>query len=168
MNSKALKWIDRLKLESHPEGGYFKEIYRSTQEIPKDALSPKREDPRQSATSIYFLLAEHQVSQWHRLKSDEIWYYHAGSPILIHTITPSGNYSISRLGTDFEKGELPQVILDAETIFGAELEDKSSFGLVSCMVSPGFDFRDFEMLTYDTLQELFPLIKEEIPKLGQK
>lgn len=163
MKFTAQEIIKNLKLEPHPEGGYYREIYRSTQVIPGDSWIPRRSSPRVSATSIYFLLNKSQVSKWHRLKSDELWFYHSGNPILIHTFNHQGEYHAVHLGMDLLQGQRPQVLIPAGTIFGAELMDKQSYSLIGCLVSPGFEFSDFELVSPNQIEkinsELSPLIR---------
>jgi predicted cupin superfamily sugar epimerase len=149
-------FITKLGLEEHPEGGYFKELYRNSHLIGDSEWPLAFEGKRSLSTTIYYLLKSGQVSKFHRLKFDEIWFYHYGSPLVIHMIDEQGNLNHVRLGLNMESGESPQVLVPANRIFGAEVIEKDSFSLVSCMVSPGFDYRDFEILTGNDLTAQFP------------
>jgi predicted cupin superfamily sugar epimerase len=142
--------ITSLELQPHIEGGYFKETYRSeAQYITKDGQS------RSLATLIYFLLPYGNYSKFHKIESDEIWIYQAGSPLLIHMINQEGKLHTVTLGLDVAKGQQPQVCIPAQTIFGAEVLDAHSFSLTSCMVAPGFDFTDFQLYDKAELMERF-------------
>ncbi len=162
----AEKLINILKLQPHPEGGFYKETYRSTFHISEDAYKFSFEDKRSLSTVIYFLLKSGQVSKFHKLKFDEIWFYHSGCPLLIHMIDETGNYSVVRLGMNPDNGEMPQFLVPANVIFGSEPAEVNSFSLVSCMVSPGFDFRDFHLYNEKELTELFPQHKSVINRLN--
>ena len=106
-------WIKSLELIEHPEGGYFRETYRSPEAICKDSLPARYEGDRSFSTSIYFLLIGEQFSAFHQLKSDELWHFYVGSPLTIHIIDEDGNYSTTKLGRDLEKGEVFQTAIEA-------------------------------------------------------
>jgi predicted cupin superfamily sugar epimerase len=146
-------FIDKLKMQSHPEGGYFSEIYRSS--LITNSKFHEGEQ-RSLATSIYFMLKSGQVSKFHQLKSDEIWYYHYGSSIQIYMIGTDNKLTIETLGPNINAKEKLQIVLPAGTIFGASVKDLNNFGLVGCMVNPGFDFRDFKLITKEQLQKIIP------------
>lgn len=134
-------YIKNLNLIAHPEGGFYSETYRNSQAL----VFPGFTEARNIATSIYFLLKEGQTSALHRIKSDEIWYYHDGDAIEIIEIDESGEETITTLGKNISSGEKLQHVVMAGRWFGARLPKNSSFCLVGCQVSPGFDFRDFEL-----------------------
>ncbi|MHB9941408.1 cupin [Clostridium sporogenes] len=157
-------FIEKLDMTAHPEGGYYKESFISAENITDSDLTTTFEDKRILWTSIYFLLRNGEVSNFHRLKSDEMWYYHSGSPLTIYMITPEGESITEQLGLDIEKGEKPQVLVPKNYIFGSAMNNKG-YALVGCMVSPGFEFRDFELFERDTLLNLYPKYKETIEKL---
>jgi predicted cupin superfamily sugar epimerase len=152
----AEDWIEYLHLEPHPEGGYYREIYRATTVIPGDLLTPPIQDTRCSATSVYFLLRSSQISRFHRLKSDELWYFHAGSSLRLHLLTSIGEHFMHIIGINLQVGEIPQLVIPAGSIFAAEVSSPESFSLIGCMVSPGFDFNDFEMPFRVDLLNKFP------------
>ncbi|CBZ02611.1 cupin domain-containing protein [Clostridium botulinum] len=157
-------FIEKLDMIAHPEGGYYKESFISAENITDSDLTTTFDDKRILWTSIYFLLRNGEVSNFHRLKSDEMWYYHSGSPLTIYMITPEGELITEQLGLDIEKGEKPQVLVPKNYIFGSAMNNKG-YALVGCMVSPGFEFRDFELFERDTLLNLYPKYKETIEKL---
>jgi hypothetical protein len=159
-------FIEKLGMENHVEGGYYKEIYRNSTLVSDDIYSCKFEGHRALSTTIYFLLKSGQFSKFHKLKFDEIWFYHYGCAMNIHIIDENGENKIKKLGLDIEKGELPQILVPANQIFGAEPTGLNSFSLVSCMVSPGFDFRDFVLFEENELISMYPNHAEIIKKLN--
>ena len=161
---KSSEIIKTLGLIAHPEGGYFKEIYRNKEEISDRELVQKYSGKRQLATSIYFLLESGQVSKLHQLKSDELWYFHHGSPLIVHQFN-EGEYTSIVLGPNIDKDESCQVIIPAGTIFGAEVKDHNSFTLIGCLVSPGFHFDDFRLVSYQEVMQQFPSCEAIISKL---
>ncbi|MFT7030750.1 MAG: putative cupin superfamily sugar epimerase [Marinoscillum sp.] len=143
-------WVEKLQLEVHPEGGYFRETFRS------ESLTQLLDGgTRNLKTSIYFLLNKEQKSHFHWLDSDELWHFHAGGSLLVYIIE-DGKLRTERLGLDLEEGDLPQILLPKRSIFAAELVDKSSYCLMGCTVSPGFDFEDFHLSTQKELLDLYP------------
>jgi predicted cupin superfamily sugar epimerase len=98
----AQHWIDRLNLQPHPEGGYFRETYRAPLTLPHSAL-PGHGGGRAASTAIYFLLESDQFSAFHRIRSDELWHFYAGSTLIVHVITPEGEYRPLLLGNDADR-----------------------------------------------------------------
>lgn len=129
-------------------------------------LTVDYEGKRKLYTSIYFLLTSKDVSHFHRLKSDELWYYHAGSPLTVHIIHDNGEYEEKKLGLNLDRGEVPQAFVPKNSIFGSSVMEEDTFSLVGCMVSPGFEFQDFEMFTQAELLSQYPQHKEIIMKLA--
>lgn len=160
-------FIKNLGLEPHPEGGYFTSSYSSDITICLNCNSPQCSENRLLWTSIYFLLKDHQVSLFHRLKSDELWYYQAGSSSTIYILTPCGKLITKKLGLDICKGELPQILVPRNSIFGT-IVNNPGFSLSGCMVSPGFDYRDFEIMDRQYLLNNYPKYKNIILKLTKK
>lgn len=156
MSNKSSFYIKALNLKPHPEGGYFREVYRSDENIPKSFLPKRYSGKRNFSTSIYFLLEGEQTSKFHRLKSDEQWHFYDGSPVRIYIIEAVGNLKSITLGNDLSKDEVFQIVIPRNNWFAAELVDKNSFCLVGCVVSPGFDFSDFEMAEREELISQFP------------
>ena len=143
---------------------YYKEVYASEENISSKELKVDFEGPRKLWTSIYFLLRDGEVSNFHRLKSDEMWYYHSGSPLTVYMINPQGELITEQLGLNIENGEKPQVLVPKGYIFGSAMNNKG-YALVGCMVSPGFEFRDFELLKRNDLTEEYPHYQQLIHKL---
>lgn len=166
MTSK--KWIQTLNLAPHPEGGFYRETYHADTYVDDEVTLGTHGGPRRTATSIYFLLERQDKSRFHRLKSDEIWYFHTGSALTVHVISIAGEYSTHLLGLNSDCGESPQLLIPKGSIFGATIEDAKeddAFALVSCMVSPGFDFADFELFETEPLVRQYPRFKEIIMRL---
>jgi len=161
----AAEWVEHLELQPHPEGGYFKEVYRSAETIPMAGLPDRFAGPRNYATSIYFLLESHQFSTLHRIQSDEAWHFYAGSAITVHEIHSSGAARQLVIGPDVDNGESFQGVVPAGVWFGAQVLAPNSFALVGCTVAPGFDFVDFEMATQSNLLKEFPEHSELIKQL---
>ncbi len=159
------KIINKLKLEPHPEGGYFTETYRSHGEINEENLEQGYDGKRNYSTCIYFLLTSDNFSALHRIKQDEIWHFYDGSPIRLHIITELGAHSEHVIGSDLNKGETPQFVIPGDCWFAAEVINKNTYSLVGCTVSPGFNFKDFELKTRKDLVSLFPDKEEIISKL---
>ena len=158
--SSAADWIARLRLTPHPEGGYFRETYRAADAIPAAALPPRYGAPRCVATAIHFLLTARQVSRLHRLKSDELWFFHAGQPLTVHVLAPTGKLTETTLGRD-----TLQVVAPAGCWFGASVAARRGFSLVSCVVAPGFEFADFELAGRAALLRQFPQHRRLITRL---
>ena len=165
MPPQAKKYIEKLQLKPHPEGGYYKEIYRAGDIILPEHLPKRYRSSRNFSTSIYFLLEGNQVSNFHKLKSDEQWHFYDGSSIVIYVIDESGYLNKILLGRNTEKGESLQTVIKHNSWFAAELSDKTSFALIGCTVAPGFDFNDFELGKRDDLINTFPQLRELIYKL---
>lgn len=154
MSAKEI--IEKLKMAKHPEGGYYKETYRC-----EETMMTVKNTKRSVSTAIYFLLQKDDKSMFHRIQSDELWFFHQGSAIEIVLIENRILKTIL-LGNKLENGEMPQATISANTWFAAKVKDEKSHALVSCTVAPGFDFADFELATRDNLLEEFPHLKETI------
>jgi len=149
-NENASYWIEHLNLKPHPEGGWYKEVFRSLQPV----LRPGSDEINQACTSIYYLLENADYSGFHRIVSDELWYFHKGSPLYIHVIDEDGVYTQYEL-SDRETGNL-SVAVKGGLWFAAEIPSKQGFTLVSCAVAPGFEFSEFEMAEKDKMIQLYP------------
>ncbi|MFP7656427.1 cupin domain-containing protein [Chryseobacterium proteolyticum] len=154
MDSKKL--VETLKLEPHPEGGYYKETYRSEQ-----TLTLKEGSVRNVSTAIYYMLENENKSAFHRIKSDELWFFHQGEPLEIVFIK-DGEFHTILLGNSLENGEVPQVRIEAGLWFAAKISSGTGYSLVSCTVAPGFDFLDFELAERSVLLQQYPDLKEVI------
>lgn len=127
----------------HPEGGFYKETYRS-----------------EFSTGIFYLLERSQKSSLHRIKSDEMWHFYDGDAICVVEITAEGNVKETRLDK-----KNPQYVVPANVWFGAYLPADSEFAFTGCTVAPAFHFKDFELADKAKLVKEFPLAKEIIEKL---
>lgn len=165
MIKDVLYYIQHLDLKPHPEGGYYKETYRSAEGISAEALPTRFGGERSFSTAIFYLLQRGDYSAFHRIKSDECWHFYAGETLLIHVIENNGNYSCIKLGANPDNGEVFQSVVPATAWFAAEPANHAHFSLVGCTVSPGFDFLDFEMADQRTLSALFPAHNDIIKHL---
>jgi predicted cupin superfamily sugar epimerase len=138
---KAQDIIKHLGLIEHPEGGYYKETYRSEMEGDFEGFNGKRN----LGTAIYFLMLGGQSTLPHRIKSDELWFYQYGSSCEIVEIDDEGNERIIRLGADLANGEVLQHVVKAGLWFYSRVKAENDFCLAACHVNPGFDFQDFEI-----------------------
>lgn len=161
----AAYWIEALDLARHPEGGWFRETYRSPETLPADALPARFGGGRSMSTAICFLLEGNDFSALHRIKSDELWHFYAGSPLAVHVIGGEGAYRMITLGSDPDRGEVFQAAVEAGSWFGASLSNAQSYALVGCTVAPGFDFADFEMGERERLCAEYPGHREIIERL---
>lgn len=159
-NTNAELYIKELALIPHPEGGFYREIYRSPDVFTPEYLNTERS----YMTSIYFLLRSGEFSSFHRLRSDELWYYHLGSPVSIYILDEESNLHQHTLGKNLSKGEELQVVFRKGTWFATTPAEENSFSLFGCAVSPGFHFDDFELGNRLTLHEKFPQFHELIEK----
>ena len=168
MRNDAKYWIQKLRLEPHPEGGYFRQTYRSDVVIAREALPSGFTGARAASTAIYFLLEGENFSAFHRLRSDEVWHFYTGSPVVVHLIQRDGAYSSILLGCDLEAGQVPQAVVRAGCWFASHVADWKSFAVVGCTVAPGFDFQDFEMGKRAELMARFPRQRELIERLTRE
>jgi uncharacterized protein len=137
MHSRAAQLVQLLRLEPHPEGGYFRQLFRSSESVtPADGRGT-----RAALTTIYFLLPGGDVSRWHRVASDELWHFYEGAPLEIWTATPDlRELSVARLGP---------VVADAAPVtvvragWWQAARPTGDYALVGCTVAPGFEFADF-------------------------
>lgn len=146
----------RLDLSPHPEGGWYRETHRSGKVVAWNGAS------RAASTSILFLLEHPGISSLHRIDAEELWYWHAGSELLIQEITEGGGARTHHLGS----GGSYQVAIPAGSWFGAELAAPGTWALVGCAVAPGFEFSGFELAQCDTLLREHPTHEELIRRLA--
>jgi predicted cupin superfamily sugar epimerase len=152
----ARTWIERLQLRPHPEGGWFRETYRSAETIAREHLPQRFTGPRCFATAIYYLLQGSDFSALHRIRQEEGWHFYDGSPLTLHLIAGDGTYSSISLGRDLDAGQQPQAVVPAGWLFAATVDDPASFSLAGCTVAPGFDFADFELPSRADLVAQYP------------
>ena len=168
MNNTPEFWIEKLKLQPHPEGDYYRETYRCSEVIPHNSLPKRYTAERSFATAIYFLLKSNQVSAFHRIQSDEQWHFYQGSSVEVYIITHTGQLQKHTLGTDVDGGDEFQLIIPFGCWFAARVPKPDSFALVGCCVSPGFDFHDFELADAKSLLEHYPQHSELIRMFNRK
>ncbi len=160
--SVAKYWIEKLNLVKHPEGGWYKETYRSEEVIPKQALSKSFSGDRSFSTSIYYLLEGDDFSAFHRIKSDEIWHYYMGNSAVEILTIENGKVRKLICGNQPDENQHLQVVVPKNIWFAARLVNIKGFALVGCTVSPGFYFEDFEMGTVQLIEQNPELEKEII------
>lgn len=157
--------IEAYGLVPHPEGGFFRETYRSGDVIGASALPSRYSGSRAASTAIYYLLPEGTMSRLHRVASDEVWHFYLGGALRLVEILSDGNVRETRLGTDIARGDEVQYVVRAGTWFGAYPEEGSGYSLVGCTVAPGFDFADFELGKRDALLSRYPQAHSAIRRL---
>jgi predicted cupin superfamily sugar epimerase len=154
MDARSL--IDELGLEPHPEGGYYRETWRSGVRLPGAALPAAYVGDRPAGTAIYYLLTPDAFSAFHRVASDEIFHFYRGDPVELWTLSPGGSGACTILGPDVEHGMRPQAVVPAGAWQGSRLKEGGSYALLGTTVAPGFDFDDFEMAKRDDLTAAYP------------
>lgn len=146
--------IRELSLSPHPEGGFFRETFRAPEKVGGSA-----------STAIYYLLPAGSFSAFHKVQgADEVWHHYLGDPLELHMIGEDGKYTLTRLGSNIDAGEQPQVVVPAGTLQAAVVNG-SGFSLCGCTVAPGFSFEKFVMPSRHELEELFPQHKGIIGRL---
>jgi predicted cupin superfamily sugar epimerase len=159
MHPDAERLVELLGLSPHPEGGFYRETWRSPL-----ALGELPQGTRPASTAIYFLLPAGTFSALHRVSFDEAWHHYDGDPVELHLIDEEGTYSFAVLGKDIAAGERPQFVVPAGT-WQAAVPRGERFALCGCTVAPGFDFRDFAMPRGAELVARFPEHAERIAQL---
>ncbi|AJW46480.1 MULTISPECIES: cupin domain-containing protein [Ralstonia] len=144
----AQRLIARLGLEPHPEGGFYRETYRSQERVQRGIPAVERA----AATVIHYLLADDAYSAWHRIQSDEVWYFHAGDSLNVHVLEDDGTVRTHRLGHAAEdEVAVYHAVVPARRWFAAErVPGEHGYALVSCTVAPGFEFSEFELADHAT------------------
>ncbi len=165
MKQDSTYWIEKLGMQKHPEGGYYKEVYRSDEIIHHQSLPSRFEEDRCFSTAIYFLLEGDSFSAFHRIKSEEIWHFYKGTSLTLFIIEEDGRLTLIKLGDNPDKDEHLQIVVPRNTWFAAQVNEKKSFTLVGCTVAPGFDFNDFELAESEKLSKAFPQHKTIIKEL---
>lgn len=157
--------IETYQLQPHPEGGFYTRTYCSSEQIASTHLPERFTGDRFISTAIYFLLEGKQFSAFHRIKSDELWHFYAGSGLHIYVIHPNGRGELLKLGNDIESGFSFQQVVPAGCWFASKPVNEFGFAFVGCTVAPGFDFEDFEMAEKKRLLQQYPQHKEWIEDL---
>lgn len=141
--------VRRFGLQPHPEGGYYRETYRSGHDVRR--LDP--EAVRSASTAIYYLLDGGAYSAWHRIASDELWHFHAGDPLLVHVLEDEGRVVTHRLGNALQLADgVFQAVVPKGRWFAAEPARPGGFSFVGCTVAPGFEFSEFELARAEDLR----------------
>lgn len=168
----AAELIELLDLEPLPEeGGFYRETFRSARRLADGALGSEYAGERNTLTTIYFLVTPESPSAWHILPSDEVFLWHAGDAVEMLRLPPEGPAEPIRLGVALASGECPQAVVPGGVWQGCRLADDAShgWGLLSCLVAPGFDFADFHVATSEEVAELtgrFPEHAAEVALLA--
>lgn len=163
--NKAEELIHHYQLLPHPEGGYYKETYRSEENIPSAALPQRFSAERSFSTAIFFLLECGNFSAFHKIKSDECWHFYAGETLLVHILHKNEQLQTVKLGSNTAAGELFQFVVPAGCWFASEPDAETEFAFTGCTVAPGFDFADFELAKEEELLSEFPAHAELIRRL---
>lgn len=163
--SQVSQLIDKYNLKPHPEGGWYKQTYKSSEEIAANALPERFKGGRAFSTAIYFLLEKGNFSAFHRIKSDECWHFYAGGSLLIYVIEQSGELKIISLGSDHTKGQSFQYVVPANCWFASRPAPESEYCFVGCTVSPGFEFEDLDLANAAELSAIYPQHKTIITEL---
>jgi uncharacterized protein len=163
LDAKAI--TRQLGLEPHPEGGFYRETYRSNESIAAAALPPRYGNDRSLCTAIFYLLTPDSFSALHRLQSDEVFHFYLGDPVTMLQLHGDGRGETTVLGQDIMAGQQLQVIVPRGVWQGMCLNDGGHFALLGTTVSPGFDFDDFEVGTRNTLKREYPSCADLIERL---
>ena len=151
--------VEKLKkfysMQAHVEGGFFAEVY----------TSPFKENGRATAGSIYFLLVKNDVSHFHKIDCDEIWYYHEGGGLKI-SVFNAGRFKEIFLGKDIERGQKAMAVIPAGAIFAAENLNRENYTLISCATTPKFNYAGFKLVIQKELKEIYPGVDEKILRLA--
>jgi len=165
MDAAVKQIVERLGLRPHPEGGFFREVYRSSVELAHPGVPAQHDNQRCGGSLIYFLLGSGDFSAFHRVCwTDEIWHLYSGGPIELHLIEPGGRYEQRLLASDLANGE-PTTVVPAGWWQAARLGSCCTFGFGGCTVAPGFEVADFEMPARGELLARYPQHAEIIESL---
>lgn len=168
MDHSSDYWKKHFQLIHHVEGGWYSEVYKSALTIASSYLPSPFTTDRAVCTHIYFLLEQGEFSAFHRIQSDELWHFYSGDPIVVYEIDKDGSLIKHYLGNNPEKGQSFFCVVKAGNWFASEVMEHSSYGLVGCTVSPGFDFSGFELAKKKELAESFPMHKALIDRLTRQ
>lgn len=159
MKESTAAVIKSLGLEPHIEGGWYRRTYES------QCILEFPQGTRPCGSSILYLLEKSQVSRLHYLRSDETWYFHRGNALELN-LFDSGEFMSIQLGSAIESGQVPQATITAGVVFGAVPYGSEEWSLVSCSVSPGFDYADLVWPDVDELRKQYPKKESLIRKLA--
>ena len=165
MTPTAQTYVQALHMQAHPEGGFYRESYRSPQLMDVTRAEDGAVVHRNVCTGIYFLLEQGNFSAFHQIRSDEMWHFYAGHALEVLEITPAGELRCTRLGPNVLLGEVFQHVVPAQTWFASRVAGGGTFALVGCTVAPGFDFADFCLADRAALSAAFPQHRQTIHEL---
>ncbi|MFP5041486.1 cupin domain-containing protein [Parasediminibacterium sp. JCM 36343] len=157
--------VTQYQMLPHPEGGYYKETYRSSGRFEQETRRKDFPEGRSYSTAIYFLLEQGQFSAFHRIKSDECWHFYGGGALHIYIVYPNAVLEVIKLSSNMLSGEVFQAVVPANCWFASEPAPNSSFSFVGCTVSPGFEFADFELAEAAKLCAEYPEHAQIISRL---
>jgi predicted cupin superfamily sugar epimerase len=167
MHDAVKQIVERFKLIPHPEGGYYREVYRSPLEIQHPGVDARHDPSRRGSTFIYFLLGATDFSAFHRVRwSDEVWHLYAGGPLELHTIDAQHRYAQHVLTGDLERGE-PAHVVPAGCWQATRLAPGAKWAFCGCTVAPGFDFADFELAEGPELAARHPAHATRIARMSR-
>ncbi|MBE5909511.1 MAG: cupin domain-containing protein [Lachnospiraceae bacterium] len=155
MRNRAEVLKEEYQLQQHPEGGWFAEVY----------TAPFEKEGRPLAGSIYFLLDAGEISHFHQIDCDEIWYFHEGCGMTITMLTPDGKEDVF-LGNDVNAGEHAMVVIPKGAIFAAENLVRDGFTFVSCVTTPNFTYEGFRLVNKDEIRADYPEYADEVEYLA--
>ena len=151
MKSRIQEIKNHYKLEQHPEGGWFNECFTSSEDKNNRAL----------AGSIYFLLEKDEISHFHKIDCEEIWFYHEGCGMKITVIKDVAKEEFI-LGKEITKGQSVMVAIHKDAIFAAENLDPGSYTFVSCVTAPKFSYEGFKLIGKSEIRSLYPAASDEL------
>jgi predicted cupin superfamily sugar epimerase len=152
--TEVKKIIEQLDLVEHPEGGYYRETFRS-----KEIINRQNEE-RNAATGIYLLVAKGFCTSWHRVRSEELWHFYKGDKLVLEIINEEGKFNQLFLNDELSgEGQFQQLI---PKNCWQRAYSTGKYTLVGCTVAPGFEFEDFEMIGQDKLADIYPEIRSDI------
>lgn len=143
MHPRAQELISQLGLKPHPEGGHYREVYRSSSRVRRLADGAERT----ALTTIYYLLTGKEASRWHRVESDEVWHFYEGAGLLLKTSPDLQEIHTNVLSTTGSRAKPVHVVPAGMWQSAVSI---GNYSLVGCTVGPGFEFTDFEMLPEDS------------------
>jgi predicted cupin superfamily sugar epimerase len=156
-------YIEKLNLQPHPEGGYYRRNWQSSFAADVKDISGKITHPKRAlGSSILYFLPSLERCAWHRVSCEEMWHHYSGSPLKIHLVSNQKGWETIILGSDILKGEVPQFVIPPRTWFCAEVINEDSYSFCGCSLWPAFTYADFELAEKSRLIDEFPQYKERI------
>lgn len=156
--------VNKYSLVPHPEGGYYKQTFKSKDNIVPPARFGENEE-LSAGTAIFFLLSGEDFSAWHKLNMAETWHYYGGGDLKLYIIEPNRKLTTVTLGNPLSDNTIPQYTIEPNKYFSAELSDKEDYCFVGCTVSPGFEFRHFELANRNAFSKQYPEHSDLIKRL---